>query len=231
MTPSVCLTRSRASDAICSAVVRVTPRVIHKVGLAVERPAVVHVGSGRGPGSPHPREPQCSRRYRRWCPRWPGADGACAGSGPATSRSSIGWFSMTSAGVTDAARVVRLEFEIDDGVDGGPSAVGIAPSRPLAHKVEVEFGFQMPIEVVCGNEVVERDGDRVVSRRRGFGGAEHGGLRGEGWRGNGAQSTATGAKARPLRVDLRSFTLRVRFQLRTESWASAPVRDAELWRR
>src|SRR5215213_380070 len=66
----------------------------------------------------------------------------------------------------------ELEFEIDDGVDGGSSAVGIELSRPLADKAQVKLLLQMAVEVVGRDEVLQRDGDRLVETA-GLGETEH----------------------------------------------------------
>ena len=50
---------------------------------------------------------------------------------------------------------------------------------PLADEAQVEPGLQVAVEVVLGNEVLQRDGNRLVEAA-GFRRAEHGSLQGEG---------------------------------------------------
>jgi hypothetical protein len=66
----------------------------------------------------------------------------------------------------------ELELEEDHGVDGGATALGVQLSRPVAHEAQVELGFQVAVEVIPGNEVLQRDGDGLVEAA-GFGRAEH----------------------------------------------------------
>jgi hypothetical protein len=66
----------------------------------------------------------------------------------------------------------QLQLEEDDRVDGGPASLGIQLPRPVPDKRQIELGFQMPIEVVGGDQVVERDRDRLV-KAAWFSGTEH----------------------------------------------------------
>ena len=56
----------------------------------------------------------------------------------------------------------QLQLEEDDRVDGGPAPLGIQLPRPVADEAQVELGFQVAVEVVRGDEVLQRDGDRLV---------------------------------------------------------------------
>ena len=69
----------------------------------------------------------------------------------------------------------QLQLEEDHWVDAGPTALGIQILRPRADEAEIELRFQVPVEVVCGDEILERDGDRLI-KAAGFGGTEHRGL-------------------------------------------------------
>ena len=66
----------------------------------------------------------------------------------------------------------QLELEEDDRVDARPTPLGIELLRPVADEAQVELGLQVAVEVVLGNEVLQRDGDRLVEAA-GFGRAEH----------------------------------------------------------
>ena len=66
----------------------------------------------------------------------------------------------------------QLQLEEDDRVDAGPAPLGVQLPRPVADEAQVELGFQVAVEVVPGNEVLQRDGDRLVEAA-GLGGTEH----------------------------------------------------------
>ena len=70
----------------------------------------------------------------------------------------------------------------DDRVDAGPTPLGIQLPHPRSYKAEIERGFQMPVEVVAGEEVLQRDRDGLVEAA-GFCGAEHGVLQSKARRG------------------------------------------------
>jgi hypothetical protein len=67
----------------------------------------------------------------------------------------------------------ELQLEEDDRVDGGASSLSVQLPRPVADKREAERRVDVPVEVVGGNEVLERDGNGFVEAAR-FCGAEHG---------------------------------------------------------
>ena len=67
----------------------------------------------------------------------------------------------------------QLQLEEDDRVDGGTSTIGVQLRDPLPDEAQVERGFQVAVEVVAGNEGLQRDGDRLI-QAAGFCGAEHG---------------------------------------------------------
>jgi hypothetical protein len=48
----------------------------------------------------------------------------------------------------------QLPREEDDRIDARLSSIGIELSCPVADEIEVERRLQMPIEVVCGDEVL-----------------------------------------------------------------------------
>jgi hypothetical protein len=66
----------------------------------------------------------------------------------------------------------QLQLEEDDGVDAGSPTFGVELSRPVADKAQVQRCFEMAVEVVLGEKVLQRDGDRFVEAA-GFGQAEH----------------------------------------------------------
>ena len=66
----------------------------------------------------------------------------------------------------------ELKFEKDHGVDRGTTALGIAFADPLADEAQVELRFKVAVEVILGNEVLQRDGNRVI-KAAGLGRAEH----------------------------------------------------------
>ena len=70
----------------------------------------------------------------------------------------------------------QLQLEEDDRVDARPAALGIELLDPLPDEAEVELRLQMAVEVVRGNEVLQRDGNGLVEAA-GLGRAEHGALR------------------------------------------------------
>src|SRR5215204_1276778 len=89
----------------------------------------------------------------------------------------------------------QLQLEEDDRVDRGTTPLGVAIHNPAAHEAQIELRLQMPVEVAWGNEVLQRDGNRLV-KTAGLGRAEHGALSDAGRLGNGPQSTARLAVAR-----------------------------------
>jgi hypothetical protein len=50
--------------------------------------------------------------------------------------------------------------------------LGVQLPHPLPQEGQIEFGFQMAVEVVAGNKLFERDGNRLVEAA-GFRWAEH----------------------------------------------------------
>src|SRR5215213_2976600 len=71
----------------------------------------------------------------------------------------------------------ELQLEENDGVNGGPSPLRVEILGPVPDEAEVELGLQMTVEVVLGNNGLERDGDRLVESA-GLRGAQHGPLLG-----------------------------------------------------
>jgi hypothetical protein len=67
-----------------------------------------------------------------------------------------------------------LELEEDDRVDGRAATGGIALRDPLSGEREVEHGLEMAVEVVSGDEILERDRDRAI-KNTGLWWTEHGG--------------------------------------------------------
>jgi hypothetical protein len=59
-------------------------------------------------------------------------------------------------------------------VDRGTASLGVEGSRPVPNKAQVELGFQVPVEVIGRDEVLQRDGDRLVEAT-GLGGPSMGG--------------------------------------------------------
>src|SRR4051794_6693198 len=66
----------------------------------------------------------------------------------------------------------QLEFEEDYRIDGGPPPLGVQLLDLAADKAEIGLRFQVAVEVVVRNEVLERDGDRLVAAAS-LGGAKH----------------------------------------------------------
>src|SRR5829696_1491550 len=66
----------------------------------------------------------------------------------------------------------QLELEEDDRINRGTAPLGVELGDPLAHEAQVERGFQVAIEVILRNEVLEGDGNRFVEAA-GLGGTEH----------------------------------------------------------
>jgi hypothetical protein len=52
-------------------------------------------------------------------------------------------------------------------------ALGVQLARPLSDEAQVQFRFEVAVEVVSGNKVLPQDGDGQVEAP-GFGRAEHG---------------------------------------------------------
>ena len=52
------------------------------------------------------------------------------------------------------------------------TALGVALADPLADEAQVDFGLQMAVEVISGNEVLARDRNRFVEAA-GTDGAKH----------------------------------------------------------
>jgi hypothetical protein len=55
-----------------------------------------------------------------------------------------------------------LELEEDDRINPGSAALGIAFPYPVADEAEIQLGFQMAVEVIDWDEVLQRDSDRLV---------------------------------------------------------------------
>src|SRR5687768_11943103 len=66
----------------------------------------------------------------------------------------------------------ELELEEHDGVDRRPAALRIAVRDPLPDKGEVQCRIEVPVEVMGGDELLERDGDGLVQRTE-FGRPQH----------------------------------------------------------
>ena len=76
----------------------------------------------------------------------------------------------------------------------GPAPLGVQLPRPLADEAQVELRLEVAVEVVRRDEVLERDGDRLIEAA-GLGRAEHEGSPGRVVElGNAAQFT-------PIRMD------------------------------
>jgi len=67
---------------------------------------------------------------------------------------------------------LKMELEEDDRINAGATPLGVELGDPLAHEAQVERGFQVAIEVILRNEVLEGDGNRFVEAA-GLGGTEH----------------------------------------------------------
>ena len=52
----------------------------------------------------------------------------------------------------------ELELEEDDGVDARPAAFRVQLSRPVAHEAQIQRPFQMAVEVVGRDELLQRHG-------------------------------------------------------------------------
>jgi hypothetical protein len=51
----------------------------------------------------------------------------------------------------------ELELEKDDGIDGRPSATGIAVSHQVSDKAQVKHAFDLAIEMVLWDKLLKRD--------------------------------------------------------------------------
>jgi hypothetical protein len=69
----------------------------------------------------------------------------------------------------------ELQLEENHGIDARPTPLGILLAGPLAHEAEVELGLKVTVEMVCGDEGLKRDGDRLVEAPS-LGGTKHGAL-------------------------------------------------------
>src|SRR4051794_20571444 len=58
----------------------------------------------------------------------------------------------------------ELELEEHHGVDRRPAALGVAVPGPLADEREVQYGVEVPVEVVRRHQAFERDSDGLVER-------------------------------------------------------------------
>jgi hypothetical protein len=96
-----------------------------------------------------------------------------------------------------------LAFEEDHGVDGGPAALSVPRPSPLPHEAQVQLRLEMPVEVVGGNEVLERDGDWLIEPA-GFRRAEHDGLRDGRMTRRVVQSIPTAKRASPASFSTRA---------------------------
>ena len=70
----------------------------------------------------------------------------------------------------------ELQLEEDDRVDARPAPLGVELPRPVADEAEVELGLQVAVEVAPRDQVLQRDGNRLVEAA-GLGGPSIGGLR------------------------------------------------------
>ncbi len=62
----------------------------------------------------------------------------------------------------------QLQLEEDDWVDGRAAALGVEFPRPLPNEARVQLRVEMAVEVDGGDQVLERNGDRLVEAA-GFG--------------------------------------------------------------
>jgi hypothetical protein len=69
----------------------------------------------------------------------------------------------------------EVTLEEVDGIDGGPTPVSIRLAYPLTDEAEFKLALQVAVRVVRRNEVLQRDGDRLV-KATGFAWAEPGDL-------------------------------------------------------
>lgn len=53
----------------------------------------------------------------------------------------------------------QLQREEDERINGGPTALGVEPPRPIVNEAKIQLHLEMALEVVLGNEVLQRDGD------------------------------------------------------------------------
>jgi hypothetical protein len=56
----------------------------------------------------------------------------------------------------------QLQLEEDDRIDAGSAAVGVVLRDPLADEAQVEPSLQVRVEVIGGDEVLQRDGNRLI---------------------------------------------------------------------
>ena len=66
----------------------------------------------------------------------------------------------------------QLQLEEHHRVDARSSPVGVQLPRPLPDEAQVELGVEVAVEVVSRDQVLQRDGDRVVEAA-GLGRTEH----------------------------------------------------------
>ena len=68
----------------------------------------------------------------------------------------------------------QVELEEDHRIDGRPSSIGIGVLDPIPDEGQIEAGVEVAVEMVAGNEGVERNDDGWTELA-GFGRTEHGG--------------------------------------------------------
>ena len=95
---------------------------------------------------------------------------------PAVGQVEAGGLDQLALGADPLEEHDQLQLEEDDRVDAGPAPLGVQLPRPLADEAEVELRLQVAVEVVPRDEVLQRDGDRLVEAA-GLGGPSIGGLR------------------------------------------------------
>ena len=91
---------------------------------------------------------------------------------PAVGQVEAGRLDQLALGADALEEHDQLQLEEDDRVDAGPAPLGVQLPRPVADEAQVELRLQVAVEVVGGNEVLQRDGDRLVEAA-GLGRAEH----------------------------------------------------------
>ncbi len=67
----------------------------------------------------------------------------------------------------------QLQLEEDHRINGGTVPFGVLLPCPLADEGEIELGFQVTVEVIPGDEILQRDGNDLIETA-GFGRSEHG---------------------------------------------------------
>jgi hypothetical protein len=95
---------------------------------------------------------------------------------PAVGQMEAGRLDELALGTNPLEKHHQLQLEEDHWVDRGASAAGIHIPCPVANKRKIELRFQVPVEVVVRNQILQGDGDRFVEAA-GLGWTEHDALR------------------------------------------------------